>query len=583
MKLISNQPYSTLFVHYPELSSNGNYTIESPAIWNYVCNNENVCHVVFNVSGVYKYILLSVSANVEYVLSCDNSTLDYVLYDYGDFQVSAEHEILTEPIMSGTLGESSSALISLPYKRVLLLAVAPLSYDDVGTAEIRLSQPVPSFSLNQHWERDWQRRIDGSCWGITGKPNQQMMLSKTGRKRIETMVVPLGVWRHGVYETVVECHDETREGSELEALFDNINETPKIRSSFAYRYHLSDMYGVRGPYLFEFAVKLETRLYVVSQNAKIGIEGNGEVLLKTDNFSQYFQFGHSNNYEFLEIPLKAGFNRIVIYYNCPKNGVQIFSPEDEFEWPNFDVWYCGFPGKQDWIVGNYASGITDPALGIYPPINDSDGNTYINDIQSLLFLPDNFDPEEYISFESIYRNAAIAFEYKNNYVQVLSQLSWQPEISFINYACTIGFMFKYGDWNEEYNGHETSLLKWIKENEETNPAVILEVKRIGPDELKVMNGSSDASAFQLTAKSGQWHWLVFSIEDNWPCYSFTWYLDMSNNGIKPEGYTSSDGTRILFGSQLEAGGFDLMNAMAANKIFRQGEINRIFHSLKKPE
>ncbi len=185
MKLVTNKPYDTLFVHYPQLSASGDCTIESPGVWNLLKNpNENSCAFNFNVSSAYKYVLFKVIGGVDYVISCTDSNLEFFLYDYGDLIVDENKNILTQPISSGILNWTSFGLVNIEYSRTLLLAIKPVSYNYIGRSTVVLSEKSLDVELNEHWERDWQNRIDGTCWDVCGKVRQMQSLSEIGKRHL---------------------------------------------------------------------------------------------------------------------------------------------------------------------------------------------------------------------------------------------------------------------------------------------------------------------------------------------------------------------------------------------------------------
>jgi len=192
MKLVANKLYDTLFVYFPSLSLDWDYTIDKPGLWHLMRNDSNQATIRFNLSSVYKYVLFGVEADLDYIITCyghDNwqAQYDYAIYDYGDFELDQQRNILSSPIETGILSRNSSALVNLPYSRTLLLAIKPSYYDHTGQALLSFSQATPTIQTSEHWERDWQQRIDGTSWDVSGKVNAVESLSDIGRRALPSV------------------------------------------------------------------------------------------------------------------------------------------------------------------------------------------------------------------------------------------------------------------------------------------------------------------------------------------------------------------------------------------------------------
>ena len=304
MKLVTNKPYGTLFVYFPSLSLDWDYTIEKPGLWHLMHNNNNQATIRFNLSSVYKYVLFGVEANVDYVITChgyDNwqAEYEYAIYDYADFELDEHKNILASPVETGVLGRSASALVNLPYSRVLLLAIKPLYYDYTGQVLLQFSQTTPTISTSEHWERDWQNRIDGTSWDVSGKVNEVECLSKMG-KRILPSVSELPILCDGARYCAISFDGQQISSiKDFENAFLNASQTESGIVSYP-----SKVGNGNKLVRFDFLLYSESEAY---QNFYLTIWGKCAIVC--NNTRQFYQSGGGSVY----VQLLPGFNKVALY------------------------------------------------------------------------------------------------------------------------------------------------------------------------------------------------------------------------------------------------------------------------------
>ena len=558
MKLIRNKPYSSLFAYSPGIDNPHGWTELNPAVFDvsYSTNQQGErCVSVprfVNLSQQPVYFVFMANAGIDYVLHVDSDGHARMsLYDYLDYSSSDLRDGVGW-LVDGEIGGENSVHVRMDAPTEFIVRVAPVDEYSIGGHLIRVafSNPPAAFDYSPHYVRDWGRRIDGSCWNIAGKVYDSESLSGAGRRSI-VEVVPLEAWKHGVYGTVVDYGEVAGGSSELKGIFDGADGRGEFRLlSFSYdsgdednSSHMYQPFGVREA---PFAAKLETLLYVESsETARFRMVGTGEAQVEVNGFSQYCQLSRETAVFTDELVLHAGYNRIVVYYNSGKDGA---AP----------------------VFGITKNGVVIPS--------------------NMLFLPNDFDIDEHIPFSGIYdSDTVVRFEYEEDYVQVRQQLRLMMG-SFLNGEHTFGMMFRYGGWDESYDGKRT-LMMHHEDGEDSGMGRTysgVNVWRTGADAVEVERywripwlGEERSETVQLVASHGVWHSLAL-VGDN----TMTgWYLDMNSNGIRNiSAPRIGDYSHWLeFGGQLDAGGFDLMNVVVSNRIFRQGEINRIFQNMRRPD
>lgn len=302
MKLVTNKPYDTLFVYFPSLSLDWDYTIDKPGLWHLMHSN-NQATIRFNLSSVYKYVLFGVEANLDYVITChgyDNwqAQYDYAIYDYGDFELDQQRNILSEPIEIGILSRDFSALVNLPYSRTLLLAIKPSYYDHTGQALLQFSQTTPAIQTSEHWERDWQQRIDGTSWDVAGKVNEAESLSGINRRTLPS-VSALPVLCDGArYQTIQHLGQQISCVEDFENAFAN---SSIVEEGIA---DLPKMVGEETKIVkFDFLIYASEDRY-----QEYYLKTQGECAFACNNVRQFWQNDGS-----VRLQLRKGFNKAVLY------------------------------------------------------------------------------------------------------------------------------------------------------------------------------------------------------------------------------------------------------------------------------
>ena len=554
MKLVSNKPYDSLFVYFPGIDDIEGWTEQNPAVYHEICGHDDGDYVelrLSNYSQAPKYFVFRARGGVDHVMHSVGETRARVsLYDWLEYS-STDLASGSNALIDGTIGGEDSIYIREETPITFLARVVPVQNDYYSidrTLRISFSNPPEPFDISPHFIRDWRNRIDGTCWNVAGKVRDCMRLSDIGRRSMPTMNV-LEAWRHGVYAKAVEWNDMMGGTDGLKSIFEGdenfVSYGTHRNISFTYEdnaHYYDDGQTVQvKPFGLDgtpMAVRMETLLYSASRRrASFQFSGNGEFHAEVADSSMYKGFSQSSNAYLYDVQLEKGYNRVSIWYNSPKDGSK----------PRMSM-------------------LVDTGYGYYQYIQPN-----------VLFLPNLFDLDESMPFEKVFEGAIVRMMYEDNYIGVPSNSDIPIDVGETPHGFTIGMMLRFPD---AYNGlHGVMHGRGIR------------ISRWEENLLRVERDGLQAPLdFQIVP--GRWHSLFLMMDDT----MVSWYWDLETNGIENwnvHALSSTDRLHLGYdGSFMDSpdtrgrmsyGTFDVMNIVVSDKIFRQGEINRIYQNRMTPQ
>lgn len=541
MKLISNKPYDSLFVYFPSLEETSDWSEEKP----YVCTGERITTPRgFTSFEASFYFVFKVNGGIDYVLSSENDDAHarILLYDFLSY-MSSDLRDGKDALIDGEIGGGSAILVKMDSPTVLIARISPIDGDSNSLYKaitVNFSNPLMKIDVAPHYVRDWSNRIDGTCWNVAGKVYDRRALSDAERRHVPS-INPLEAWKHGVYAKAVEWNDYMGGTDGLKWIFEDCEDYSDndvySNVSFTNDNSYSSPRVMEQPFgSGRIAVKMETMLYSDSDTSVyFRIFGNGECHIEIGENSTYCDDLSMSCY-MTDVALKKGYNHIKIWYNSN-------------------------------VLVN------DNSVGVVPLLLVQCGNDYLP--SNMLFLPNGFNPDEYISFDDVFRNAMVRVLYENEYVTVPEQTVIPLTIGNTPHGLTVAMALRFP---EQFGGLYGVLHgRGIRVCRRQENKLYIEIDGV--------NGHLE---FPITVS--KWHSLFLMMDDTMIC----WYWDMNTNGImnaninvlsrnddmylgKDESYINDDSTRDEFSS----GTFDVMSIVISDKIFRQGEVNRIYENWMK--
>ena len=536
MKLISNKPYDSLFVYFPSLEEASDWSEEKP----FVCTGERITTPRgFTSFGASFYFVFKVNGGIDYVLSSENDDVHarILLYDFLSY-MSSDLRSGKNALVAGDVGGGSAILVKMDSPTVLIARISPIENDNNSLYEaitVNFSNPLMQIDVAPHYVRDWSNRIDGTCWNVAGKVYDRRTLSDAERRHVPSINL-LEAWKHGVYAKFIEWNDHMGGTDGLKWIFENCGDYSDndVYSNVSFTNDNSSPRVMESPFgNGSIAVKMETMLYSdLDTSAYFSIFGNGECHVEIGEHSMYCE-DLSSPCQMTDVALKKGYNHIKIWYNS--NAL---------------------------LNGN--------SVGVVPMLLVQRGNDYLP--SNMLFLPNGFDPDEYVPFEEVFRNAMLRVLYENEYITVPEQAVIPLTIGSAHHGLTVAMALRFP---EQFSGLYGVLHgRGIRICRRQENKLYIEIDGV--------NGHIE---FPITVN--KWHSLFLMMDDTMIC----WYWDMNTNGImnanlnvlssnddmylgKDESYVNDESTSDEFSS----GTFDVMSIVISDKIFRQGEVNRIYEN-----
>lgn len=567
MKLISNKPYDSLFVYFPSLEETSDWSEEKP----FVCTSERITTPRgFTSFSASFYFVFKVNGGIDYVLSSENDDAHarILLYDFLSY-MSSDLRAGRDALIDGEIGGGSSILVKMDSPTVLIARISPIDGDSNSlnkAVTINFSNLLMQIDVSPHYVRDWSNRIDGTCWNVAGKVYDRRTLSDVERRHVSSINL-LEAWKHGVYAKAVEWNDHMGGTDGLKWIFEDCEDYSDndVYSNVSFSYDSSysgSNIVMQNPFGFEnkkIAVKMETMLYSdIDITTYFILSGNGECHAEIGDVSVYCDFSETPIRNISNVHLKNGYNHIKIWYNSDKND-------------------------------NDSSSIVQPWFWM------TNMSSFIS--SNILFLPNSFNPDEYISFDDVFRNAKLRVLYENEYVTVPEYTMIPLSIGNTQHGLTVGMALRFP---EQFDGTYGVL-----------HGRGIRIYRIQQNVLRIeCDGIEGHLEFPIIVN--KWHSLFLMMDNTMIC----WYWDMNTNGIinanlnvllstddmyfghdenltvlqehndTIEQYQEYDNGAIEDESldsldENVSGTFDLMSIVISDKIFRQGEVNRIYENWMK--
>ena len=196
MKLIRNNEYDDIYTYFPEVQYPNGWTLESPAIYSFVKQGDNIENVSIPVFRTLdqspKYLLFKVQGGVHYDLTLVNggeyiysyNFYDIYFYDYLNYyieDVNNNSNYISHYILGNNQESNAFPVMKLFFQYPTYVLMKINHYQDTAlntNFTINFSQPTLEFDYSSHYIIDWMNKIPGNNWAYNGKVNSFNSFSK---------------------------------------------------------------------------------------------------------------------------------------------------------------------------------------------------------------------------------------------------------------------------------------------------------------------------------------------------------------------------------------------------------------------
>lgn len=528
MKIVNNTNNDTIFSHFHEIDESSNqWSLDNPCIFFNKKNSQNSIYMpdFVNLTQQPKYLLVKFFHGITYTISNRNNAC-FNVYFY-DFLESLNSDIQNGVgyFKHGLIGYQNSKTntiqIKFEYPKLVLMALTPYNASQLSYSNqvyLQISKPTEEILTKEHFVRNWQDKVKGIDWNVSGKINTLKNLKQTER-RIKNNLNELFPLKQGINLSYYNWYPDYGNSNFYVNSFEQFQNFLKNKPTKQTIIEEASFNGNIIEYTSKVIAKMNFWLY---------IQKDGQYEFRFNRSGQVgFQIDKNKNYmssDEITIYLEEGFHDVTIYYNSYYSSISF-----QFLWKQYQ---------------NY------------------------KDVPSYLFyLKNEIDIDKYISYQNIF-NKAVYQAFSDGYMSFD-----QDSSSYLNYQnvfdkCTLSFWLRFDDIYSTDRYPYTVI---------TGQNYVINIKRISNDTLQISSVYLQSPIIYKFNRYEQNH-IVLTISKN----LFSWYFNVNNNGFqiinKINEEIEIDSNYIIgkFNNVSSSGNFFIYNFIFFSQILKQNQINRLY-------